>query len=167
MKFKLSELFLGESISPEEVQAAIDDISHKTDGPVDSFVLISRALDRAAQSGDEREAEVYANALHKALGIEENTTGTGASMKTGQGAQHQGRKKEVEENVSSLDRREQFKICAFAEQVLSEMEFPDEAINDEKLFYEHIKTFISCFKDNAYDKMADLFSNAGSAPDEY
>lgn len=47
-----------------QIAAAYEDITHRTDGPLTGFVLMSRACDLVAKG---RNPEAVANALHEAL----------------------------------------------------------------------------------------------------
>ena len=46
--------------------------------------------------------------------------------------------------------------------IRNQMDFPEDSIEDEKLFLATIKAL----NDKLYEKAADMFSSAGSAPDE-
>jgi len=46
--------------------------------------------------------------------------------------------------------------------IRNQMDFPEDSIEDEKLFL----AIISALNDKLYERAADMFSSAGSAPDE-
>lgn len=48
----------------------------------------------------------------------------------------------------------------------NEIEMADIMTNDEKKYFEFFNAFVNGVKDEMYQTAADLFSNAGSAPDE-
>ena len=50
-----------------------------------------------------------------------------------------------------------------AKDIIKNAELPEDAIQDKELFLATIKALT----DELYNKAADLFSNAGSSPDEY
>jgi len=62
------------------------------------------------------------------------------------------------------DEKRSLRAYQIANEIIkNQMDFPEDSIEDEKLFLATIKALT----DKLYEKAADMFSSAGSAPDEY
>ena len=67
-------------------------------------------------------------------------------------------------NPKQVESNRQKRAYQIANDIIkNQMDFPEDSIEDEKLFLAAIKALT----DKLYEKAADMFSSAGSAPDEY